>query len=254
MKTILPTTFDKINILYAHYKSTSMSINSKIYIKYGDCIQMFKNNVPGMDTEPLNFEKVFMGIYKCERDDLSDLAFFVNTSTASPNSGVKIYNNRDSNWELFDVDSGICEVVKSLYGEYWCEYERYMMVARKMANWCAKKEQAIMDSLLEYYAWLVAFGLEPYCIDKSDHDIFHNNQTSRYDECSFYIERFERVKKKMTGQAIKKYKQSLKSLVLLHSKRSFTPSIIENVQAILSGVTPPHDVEVHPRGCRKERV
>ena len=235
IRTVLPSTKEKICFIFSHFKTNPMTIDDKINLLYGDTIDNFTNDILGDDIEPLHFEGIISSIFQSRRVDLSDLVVYVNTGTAHPKSSIEIFNGE---WDSYNIDDGIYDIVLSLYFQYWCEFERYMISAYKAATWCSRKQQLILDSIKEYFAWLVVFGFEPDCNGKSDHEIYKNDKKKCYDASEKYMREFGKIKKNMTIPMINRHKQSVRTILFANSNQNFTPSIKAiTLTALLSDTT-----------------
>jgi len=145
----------------------------------------------------------------------------------------KIHIKDGDKWSEYIEEKGIKQIMESIQEVYFDIYELYLI--RKLHEHekaCHLSAKTLFEELLlEYYGFIVFFGLEPYIKDKTDSEILHpeshesdtddesSDQMTIYDK---YIVKFNQVHNAVTPQQRKASKKRVLDIIKRNCQASLS--------------------------------
>lgn len=129
---------------------------------------------------------------------------------------LKIY---DGEWEEMLTEKGLKKIIETIQSCYWDEYECYLL--RRLHNADIFMRQRCKELIDEYYKFIGAFELPPYCKNKSNIEILGESEgADEYALSDEYYGKYMRIVENTKKGELKTIKKNVLDIIKVNSARN----------------------------------
>lgn len=166
-------TMYKLNKYIDYKKIDLVDFSQSVEDKYANTTQLLEENKTKISLKQDDFLEIVNSV-----SNITDIEKF-NLLYDSKSNKVKLYE--EGEWQEFIATNGIKKIVETIKDSYLDSYELYLIRNMKCQTLTLHKRSKFRDNLEEYYRFLIAFDLEPYCKDKNNYEILYNIDDEKHD-------------------------------------------------------------------------
>ena len=212
----------KVGKLFDAIKKSPMIIEDKIPKVLESELRMLASDIQGVEHTETNLSNIIGRVVRSYEKDLSDVNVIYDPKTKSVLLFDDAANGKEENGKVndlgkeLDLEGGAYKLIEMLQNNYLHEYERYLL-RQHHYNDNPRSQQALLETLMNYYRFIGSFGLEAYHCLVDDYMIYDADCGTKKACNEQYLKHYKKVVESLTQAEKRACVSKVKSLIVSNS-------------------------------------